>query len=390
MAIVQAFNRERQFQGQFDELNGENRDSNVYAQKLFSVFFPSIELLGAISTCAVLVVGSRVPARRGHAHDRHADHGHLPAAARVPAAAGALGRVRPAPGGGRGDGQDQHGARHRAGDRRSPRRAADRRAIEGRIDLDARQLRLRRDRRAARHRHPRAGRRLHRPGRPDRRRQVDARQADRPLLRPARRHRAGRRHRPARGASCAATAASSASCCRTRSCSRARSPTTSASPGPTRPTRPGARDRRGDRRSTGCVGRLHGGLDHEVREGGAGLSAGERQLISIARALLADPRILILDEATSNIDRPTEVLIERALDRLLHGRSSIIIAHRLATVRRADDGARGRSRPDRPARHARRAACRRRARSERLAGSRDLPQARPKPRDTSRPTASFG
>jgi ATP-binding cassette subfamily B protein len=85
------------------------------------------------------------------------------------------------------------------------------------------------------------------------------------------------------------------------------------------------------------VGRLHGGLEHEVREGGSGLSAGERQLISIARALLADPGILILDEATSNIDRPTEVLIERALDRLLHGRSSVIIAHRLATVRRADE-----------------------------------------------------
>jgi ATP-binding cassette subfamily B multidrug efflux pump len=84
------------------------------------------------------------------------------------------------------------------------------------------------------------------------------------------------------------------------------------------------------------VARLHGGLEHEVREGGAGLSAGERQLISIARALLADPRVLILDEATSNIDRPTEVLIERALDRLLRGRTSIIIAHRLATVRRAD------------------------------------------------------
>ena len=83
--------------------------------------------------------------------------------------------------------------------------------------------------------------------------------------------------------------------------------------------------------------RLEDGLDHVVREGGAGLSAGERQLISIARALLADPRILILDEATSNIDRPTEILIERAFDRLLAGRTSIIIAHRLATVRRADE-----------------------------------------------------
>ena len=53
--------------------------------------------------------------------------------------------------------------------------------------------------------------------------------------------------------------------------------------------------------------------------------------------MLADPRILILDEATSNIDRPTEILIERALDRLLRGRTSLIIAHRLATVRRADE-----------------------------------------------------
>ena len=83
--------------------------------------------------------------------------------------------------------------------------------------------------------------------------------------------------------------------------------------------------------------RLDGGLQHVVREGGSGLSAGERQLISIARALLADPRILILDEATSNIDRPTERLIEGALDRLLRGRTSLIIAHRLSTVRRADE-----------------------------------------------------
>jgi ABC-type multidrug transport system fused ATPase/permease subunit len=83
--------------------------------------------------------------------------------------------------------------------------------------------------------------------------------------------------------------------------------------------------------------RFEHGLQHVVREGGAGLSAGERQLISIARALLADPRILILDEATSNIDRPSEILIERAFDTLLKGRTSIIIAHRLATVRRADE-----------------------------------------------------
>jgi ATP-binding cassette subfamily B protein len=83
--------------------------------------------------------------------------------------------------------------------------------------------------------------------------------------------------------------------------------------------------------------RFEGGLEHVVREGGSGLSAGERQLISIARALLADPRILILDEATSNIDRPSEILIEQAFDTLLKGRTSVIIAHRLATVRRADE-----------------------------------------------------
>jgi ATP-binding cassette subfamily B protein len=82
--------------------------------------------------------------------------------------------------------------------------------------------------------------------------------------------------------------------------------------------------------------RFPAGFEHPIREAGSGLSAGERQLISIARALLADPRILIFDEATSNIDRPTELLIERALDQLLHGRTSIVIAHRLSTARRAD------------------------------------------------------
>ncbi len=83
--------------------------------------------------------------------------------------------------------------------------------------------------------------------------------------------------------------------------------------------------------------RFDDGLEHRVREGGVSLSSGERQLISIARALLADPRVLILDEATSTIDRPTERMVERALDRLLAGRTSLIIAHRLSTVRRAEE-----------------------------------------------------
>ncbi|MFP4323950.1 MAG: ABC transporter ATP-binding protein, partial [Anaerolineales bacterium] len=81
---------------------------------------------------------------------------------------------------------------------------------------------------------------------------------------------------------------------------------------------------------------LEKGYHTEVEEGGAMLSVGQRQLLAFARALLADPRILILDEATSNIDTRTERIIQRALDRLLEGRTSFIIAHRLSTITNAD------------------------------------------------------
>jgi ABC-type multidrug transport system fused ATPase/permease subunit len=78
------------------------------------------------------------------------------------------------------------------------------------------------------------------------------------------------------------------------------------------------------------------GYDTEVGERGFKLSLGQRQLVAFARALLADPRILILDEATSSVDIGTERRIERGLRRLLTGRTAFIIAHRLSTIRRAD------------------------------------------------------
>lgn len=78
------------------------------------------------------------------------------------------------------------------------------------------------------------------------------------------------------------------------------------------------------------------GLDTEVRERGSRLSAGERQLVSLARAALADPPMLILDEATSNLDPGTEHSVEQALERLTHGRTVVVVAHRLSTAARAD------------------------------------------------------
>ncbi|WP_394343351.1 ABC transporter ATP-binding protein [Sphingobacterium alimentarium] len=82
--------------------------------------------------------------------------------------------------------------------------------------------------------------------------------------------------------------------------------------------------------------RLPTGLDYKVQERGATLSAGQAQLVSFIRALVHDPRILILDEATSSIDTETEILIQSAIDNLMEGRTAIVIAHRLSTIQKAD------------------------------------------------------
>ena len=82
---------------------------------------------------------------------------------------------------------------------------------------------------------------------------------------------------------------------------------------------------------------LDHGYDTELNESSSNISQGQRQLLTIARAFLADPKILILDEATSSVDTRTEVLIQKGMDELMKGRTSFVIAHRLSTIRDADN-----------------------------------------------------
>jgi ABC-type multidrug transport system fused ATPase/permease subunit len=333
MAVVQAFGREAAFQREFDELNEANRVSNVYAQKLSSVFFPAIELLGAIATVAVLFGGAQL------IDGEALEIGTLIAAVgmlslvfqplqelselygQVQAAAAAMDKISTVLDAEQ-DITDRPGAKPM-------------RRIDGHLELDdvvfaygaepvvkgiaidvpvggcvalvgesgggkSTTAKL-----IARFYDPRSGAV-----------RVDGTDLRDVQLRTYRRQLGVVLQDPFLFSGTIAENI--------------------------RFARPDATDQEvGDAaRAIGVdrvAARFPEGLEHVVREGGAGLSAGERQLISIARALLADPRILILDEATSNIDRPTEVAIERAFDTLLRGRTSVIIAHRLATVRRADE-----------------------------------------------------
>ena len=86
----------------------------------------------------------------------------------------------------------------------------------------------------------------------------------------------------------------------------------------------------------GFISRLEDGYETAVMERGSTLSAGQRQLLSFARTLAFDPAILVMDEATANIDTETEALIQDAMERLMRGRTTIVVAHRLSTIQHAD------------------------------------------------------
>ena len=333
MAVVQAFNRERAFQVEFEELNEANRRSNTYAQKLSSVFFPAIELLGVVAQVAVIYAGARMI--DGNALEL----GTLIAAVgllslvfqplqelselygQVQAASAAMGKI-----------STVLDAEQDIVDRRG---ADELGRIEGRLELD----------------------------------RVVFAYGEEPVIHGL------ELEIPAGGCIALVGESGGGKSTTAKLVARFYDPRS----GAVRVDGHDLRDiqLRSYRRQLGVVlqdpflfsgtiaenirfgrpdatdedvlaaaraigvdrvaARFDDGLEHVVREGGAGLSAGERQLISIARALVANPRILILDEATSNIDRPTEILIERAFDTLLRGRTSIIIAHRLTTVRRADE-----------------------------------------------------
>ena len=197
-------------------------------------------------------------------------------------------------------------------------------------------------------RHPARGRRRDRLG------QDHARQAAHPADGPDRRRGAARRHRPARRAASLAARAAWCWCRRRASCSTPRC-AANALYGRLDATDDDILAAAAELGLADWLDALPRGLDTRVGQRGESLSAGERQLVALLRAHLADPDLLVLDEATSAVDPALEMRIGRALERLMNGRTSVTIAHRMSHRRERRRGRRRRPRPDRAARPARRA-----------------------------------
>ena len=333
--IVRAFGQEPRHVRQFAELNDEHRAANMRTVNLNAAYFPSVELLSAVATAAILLYGGN------QVVDGAVTIGVLASFVfylqtffdPIQQLSQLYTTYQAGHGGA---GQDLRPARRAARPGRVARR--DRApAREGRDRLRARGLRLRAARRgagAARRVAARAPRADRGAGGRHGRREVDAGQAGGALLRPHQRAGVDRRSRPARHhrALAALTARRGAAGGLPLLRQRAREPR----------LRPAGRRRtRRSRPRPSAVGahefieRLPEGYETQVGERGGHLSAGQRQLVAFARAAAADPRVLILDEATSNVDVHTEARIERGLRRLLAGRTAIVIAHRLSTIRDA-------------------------------------------------------
>ena len=333
--VVRTFAQEPRHRSRFSELNDDNRDANMVTVNLNAAYFPGVELLSALAQAGILLYGG-VQAIQGDV-----SIGVL--VAFIAALQNFFDPIQQL---------SQFYTTYQSG-----AAALDKifELLDEEPDLVGRPGR---DGAAA---HPRArssstASRSPTPASTARRRSRTSRSTSRPARRsrssappapaspPSRSSSRASTTRPPAACSSTATtcatspsspcAASSASSRRRRSCSAGRSPTTSASAGPDA-TPDDVRDAARAVGADDFISVLPDGYDTEVGERGVHLSAGQRQLVAFARALCADPRILVLDEATSNVDIHTETRIEEGLRRLLAGRTAIVIAHRLSTIQRA-------------------------------------------------------
>ena len=339
--VVRSFGQEPAHEARFAELNEDNRDANMVTVRLNAAYFPGVEMLSGRRARADRPL-RRLPGDRRPHHRRHDRRVRGDAVVPVRTDPAALPAVHDLPvrhGGAR---EDLPAAGHQAHARRRPQRARDR-PDPRRDALRGRLLRLppplaqwrRQGGAGARARRPRRAR----PGRRSRWWAPPARASRRWPSSPRASTTPPAGACSSTGTTCARSRATRCarrwgSCRRRRSCSRARCARTSPSGAPTPRTRRSARPppRSAPRSSSPSC---RAATTPRSASAARSCRPGQRQLIAFARALIADPRILILDEATSNVDLHTEGRIEAAMRRLLAGRTSIVIAHRLSTIRQA-------------------------------------------------------